>query len=395
MASDPAAARADEHPTVRGWDLVLFAGVTFLVAGAFRFHAPEAGERAYDLVAYALAAVALSSLLIRRRWPVVALVVSLGATSAWFLRDYPGGPIVATVVIALVSVGEMGDRKRSMLVGIVASAVSVVTVALHSGDGFISPAVFAAAGWVAAPLFLGDAIQNRRAYVLAVEERARQAEQTREEEARRRVDEERMRIARELHDVVAHGIAMINVQAGVAAHVIDQRPDDARAALVAIKQASGEALRELRATLGVLRGVGEPDAPPAPSPSLGDLGALLATIRSAGLAVELVDDRPVGPVPAGIGLTAYRIIQESLTNVVRHARATQAWVSVIQIDDRLVLEVVDDGAGPAVTDIVEPGHGIAGMQERVRALAGVLDAGPAAGGGFRVHAELPLERVTA
>jgi signal transduction histidine kinase len=230
-------------------------------------------------------------------------------------------------------------------------------------------------------LAVGDVLRSQRQAV----ERASAA---REEETLRKVGEERLRIARELHDVVAHTMVAINVQAGVAAHLIDADPEQARSALRDIKATSGEALRDLRATLGVLRG-DDDAAPLGPSGGLGDLDELAGALRAAGIEVRL-DVGALGPVPASVHAAGYRIVQESLTNVLRHARATRARVRVAREGDQVQVEVTDDGLGSGGAG--GSGNGLRGMEERAAALQGALESGPAAGGGWRVHARLPVGR---
>jgi signal transduction histidine kinase len=254
-------------------------------------------------------------------------------------------------------------------------------------------AVFAWTGMAAAA---GDAIRSRRAFLHAVQERAERAERTREEEARRRVAEERLRIARDLHDVVAHHIALVNVQAGVAAHVMDKRPDQAKEALSHVREAGRSALGELRATVGLLRQCGDPEAPTEPAPGLDRLDELVGTFRSAGLRVEVARTDQGAAPPAAVDLAAYRIVQEALTNVRKHAGAdARAEVSVVREGPRMEITVLDDGAGEAERpDDGGGGHGLLGMRERVTALRGTLTTGPRHGGGFRVHAILPLDART-
>ena len=198
-----------------------------------------------------------------------------------------------------------------------------------------------------------------------------------------------MRIARDLHDVLAHHISTINVQAGVAAHLLDRQPDQARPALVAITEASREALRELRATLGILRGVDEDD-PRAPTPGLSRVPELVETARASGHQVSLeVTGEPRAVAPA-TDLAAYRIIQESLTNVGRHARATRVVIALEHGPTDLVITVDDDGAGPPDGSAVAGGNGLTGMRERAASTGGDLQAGPGPRGGFRVRARLPI-----
>ncbi len=207
--------------------------------------------------------------------------------------------------------------------------------------------------------------------------------------AGRRASEERLDIARELHDVLAHSISMINVQAGVALELMEQRPEQARTALTTIKQASRDALVEVQAVLGALRQAGEPAAT-APTPGMANLDRLVSGARAAGLRVEVHVDGEPRPVPVGTDLAAYRILQESLTNVVRHAGATAVTVTVGYRLRELTLEVADDGRTEANGHGPGSGSGIAGMRERAEALGGELDTGRRLGYGFRVLARLPL-----
>ncbi|MFI7069255.1 sensor histidine kinase [Micromonospora sediminicola] len=220
--------------------------------------------------------------------------------------------------------------------------------------------------------------RNRRAYLAEVRARVRAAEQGKEEEARRRATEERLRIARELHDLLGHHLSSINVQASAALHRPD--PERAEAALTAIKQTSKETLRELRTTLGILRAEATP-----PAPGLDRLYELVTSAGRCGLVIrtEVAETRPL---PSEVDLTAYRIVQEALTNVTRHAAATSATVRVRPDRDDLLVEVEDDGAGASAP----PGNGILGMGERVRALGGSLTTGAGPAGGFLVRARLPL-----
>jgi signal transduction histidine kinase len=224
---------------------------------------------------------------------------------------------------------------------------------------------------------------------MAGRQRRLAAERSRAEEARRRAGEERMRIARELHDVLAHNISLINVQAGVALHLMDEQPGQSRSALQAIKQASNDALGELRSVLDVLR-QGDEAPPRAPASGLAHLDSLVAGAGATGLEVRTRIEGTPRPLPAGTDLAAYRIVQESLTNVTRHAGPASATVLVRYGRDHLTVQVDDDGRGPAATN-GPSGNGIRGMRERVGALGGQLTTGPRPGGGFRVLAHLPLD----
>ena len=216
--------------------------------------------------------------------------------------------------------------------------------------------------------------------------RAQQAERTKKE-ASRRVHEERLRIAREVHDIVAHSIATINVQAGTAVHVLDKRPEQARAALLAIKQASADAIRELRTTVGTMRGAGS-----SPSEArLARLPELVSMAQSFGLDADLRISGEPCDLPSSIDLAAYRIFQESITNVIRHAQASRVALSLTYGPDRIELRVEDDGRGHDCEETVVEGNGTRGMRERASLLGGDFSAGPLSSGGFIVQAQLPYD----
>jgi signal transduction histidine kinase len=372
-----------------------------------------AGWRPLDGWAYALLVAGPAALLFRRRWPSRVLGFALACGLVYAARTYPEGPSSLAVYPALWTVALTRPRRTAWLAA-TGTAVAVAGIELFLyGDTMFDGEPLYAAVTVFAAMWWGEAVRARRAYVAELEDRAERAERTREEEARRRVDEERMRIARELHDVVSHTIGVISVQAGVAAHLLHRRPDKAADSLAAIRQASDEALGELHAMLGVLReGDGRGgEAPLSPAPGLDELDALVAQTAGAGVEVRVsLEGRP-RRLPAAVDLAAYRVVQESLTNVVRHAAASRAEVTVTHGDDRVVVEVTDDGKGleppPAVADRLRPadspddsdrqdrrsgrsGRGLVGMRERTRALGGSLEAGPRPEGGFRVRASLPV-----
>jgi signal transduction histidine kinase len=343
--------------------------------------------RSLDGLGYLLLAIGPAALVARRRWPLGVLAVVLASSLAYSARTYPEGGTGFTGFVALYTVAVMVERR--WLVAVAAAAAAALSAGMEVvfyGDTMFEGEPLYVAVVVLAAVSLGAAVRNRRAYVAELRDRAERAERTREEEARRRVDEERMRIARELHDVVSHTIGVISVQAGVAAHLLERRPDKAGAALATIRHASDEALGELHAMLGVLR---QPDgrAPLAPAPGLAQLDALVAQAEGAGLRVE-VAVQDAAHLPPTVDLACYRIVQESLTNVVRHAGASHATVTVAADGDALVVEVTDDGTGaPASGNGAR--QGIVGMRERARALGGTLQAGPRPEGGFRVSARLP------
>ncbi|MFF2168948.1 sensor histidine kinase [[Kitasatospora] papulosa] len=352
------------------------------------FHARPPGP--FSVLLMVLAAVAL---VLRRRRPVAVLAVTGLLSAVGFLLTDPPAPVVLSVVIALFTVASRTDRPTTWRVGLLTMLVLTVAAMVVGPTPWYSQENVGVLAWTGLACAAGDAVRSRRAFIDAIRERAERAERTRDEEARRRVAEERLRIARDLHDVVAHHIALVNVQAGVAAHVMDKRPDQAKEALAHVREASRSALNELRATVGLLRQSGDPEAPTEPAPGLAVLDALVDTFRNAGLPVEVACTDPDSPLPAAVDLAAYRIIQEALTNVRKHAGAdAKAEVSVVRVGGTAEITVLDGGGGqdtpPAPAD--GGGHGLIGMRERVTALGGTLTAAPRYGGGFRVHAILPL-----
>jgi len=348
---------------------------------------PSAGDRSLDVLGYGVVVIACGALAARRRRPLAVVIVVTAALCIYLLRNYDGGPIFVTAWVALYSLASTGDRRRAFAAAIASSALLIgIGLVADTGPGLIH-LVFV--GWAAAAVFLGEARESRRRHIVELEERARDLEQTREEEVRRRLVEDRVRIARDLHDSVAHSMATINVQAGTAAHVIDRHPEQAGQALTAIKQVSAEVLDELTAMLEVLRLNTAEQPSLAPTPDLDQLEDLVSSTRRAGLEVYLSVTPPFGDVPRPIAIAAYRIVQESLTNVVRHAGSARASVTVTgRGSDGLSVEIVDVGEG-TVAPTAGTGVGIVGMRERAESSGGTLAAGPRPGGGFGVLATWP------
>ncbi|HEX6422731.1 MAG TPA: histidine kinase [Acidimicrobiales bacterium] len=386
-----------DAPRVRLVDVAVAAAVAAALVVVMPFiENPDA--RSFDALAVVLVAVTGGALALHRRAPMVVLAVTTSALVLYSLRDYSGGPVWFTWIGAILAVSVAVGPARAWVPATVSTAVILAT-AVHDSTGAVvgrlsqAPWSIAAlfVSWAVGALLLGGSVRGRRAERAAMEERARHLAETREEEARRRVAEERVRIARDLHDSVAHSMASISVQAGVGAHVLDQRPEDARAALLAIKHASRNALAELRATLSMLRSSGA--APREPAAGLGRLPAMVESSRAAGLPVEVVIEGDARALPPAVDTAAFRIVQESLTNVIRHAGAARATVAVRHGDDGVEIEVIDDGRGAVDANGDAGGgggHGLAGMRERVALLGGELDAGPGRAGGFRVRARFPL-----
>jgi signal transduction histidine kinase len=342
-------------------------------------------------VALALGLAAAAVLIARRCAPLATFTVSSALVLALFAVDHAAGSAaVLAPAIALFSVGLTRGRFHLVAAATVAVAgVAVVDTAL-GGHTTIRFATFGHVALVAIPLLAAEALRSHRSNLALLSERLEIAERTREEEARRRVAQERLRIARDLHDVVAHTLTTINVQAGVAAHLLDRERGHVRTALATIEGASHDALDELRAIVGVLR-AGEGDgAPLAPTPTIDAIGELVERARAGGLEVS-VEVRGARPdrLPDAVQLAAYRIVQESLTNVHRHAVGAPTRVGLTFEEQRLLV-TVENGAGPT-NGGGGLGVGIIGMRERAAAIGGTLSAGPSPEG-FRVAAELPYRR---
>jgi signal transduction histidine kinase len=341
--------------------------------------------RAADAVQYVLLVGGGVSLGLLRRRPRTAAALATFVLCAEVARRYPDGPIWAVGWVSLAGVSWQTSRRTALAwAGLMLAALTLAALVFGS-SGLVLPLIFL--GWSAAAILTGDALRDRRVRVQALRERARFLEMTQEEVALRRVAEERLRIARDLHDSVAHAMATINVQAAAAAHVLDRRPQAAGEALVAIRRASGEVLEELGAMLSVLRDESQ-QADRAPAPGTGQIARLVDSAAASGLHVELVTGGAAPELSPVVGTAAYRIVQESLTNVIRHSRAGRARVEVVATGESgLCVEISD--AGPAVGSVngtVGSGVGIRGMRERVTSTGGVFHAGHTAQGGFVVRA---------
>ena len=353
----------------------------------------EAVEGGLSVEAALLAMPPCAALLGRRRAPLPVLVVTLATAVLYAATGHEEFPMAVTVLVALFTVSE----RHSWPVALAAAAATAV-VAFEAGQELDDVPRFndrnvVELGWCFAAFGLGVAARIQRAYLAEALDRAARAERTREEEARRRVAEERLRIARELHDVVGHAIATINVQAGVAAHLLRDDPAEARLAISRVREASSTALREMRSTLGLLRGADTLESPAEPVRGVEDVRQLVERAQADGLPVTLeLDIKADRPLPAVIGLTAYRIVQEALTNVAKHAHApTTVAVRLWRDDSMIGVDVIDDGdAAPAGDVTPSRGHGLQGMRERISAVGGRLQVGPRQGGGFAVHANIPI-----
>ena len=429
------------------------AAVIFAVTMEISMIGPAAASDQLTAPAVTLAAVSCGVLGARRRYPVTVLVISVFAAEACLAQTRGRGAVMLMFapLIALYTVADISDRRGARLVGGLAVLALVVMHMLASSASWLKSDNLALAALGGMALAVGVASRNRRSYLAEVERRAQraeriseQAERAREQEARRRVTEERLRIAHDLHDSVGHHLAIINVQSGVAGFLLNTDPDQVRAALAHVATATRSALEELHATVGLLREPGDSPVPTRPVVGLTGLGELIAAYRRSGLTVEHQVQGTVRQLPPAADLTAYRVIQESLTNVCKHAGSQIARLQLGYQPDALSIVVDDDGrsrpgdhegrpqaapaspqaapagpqaapagpqaapagpqaapagpqaaragvqAAPAGSQDVQAGHGIVGMHERVAALGGEFHAGPRPAGGFRVSATLPL-----
>jgi signal transduction histidine kinase len=364
-----AAAYAEAHPVHN-----------YLSAGQ---HLPQT-----PIAAFLLVIVAGLALIWRYLYPRTVLCVSTAAIAIYSLLGFVNGAALLLPAVAMWALATSLPIRRSAVWAVGVTVVLMGATAANNPFGWNGGGFVLVPANIAVALFGGIAIGERRAYVAAQRERA-------EREAQRQIDEERLRIARELHDVVAHTMATINVQASAAAQVIRERPEQAAESLAAIRTASKDGLRELRAILNVLRHADEAEDPTSPAPGLGRLDALAEGVRQAGLPVTVTVTGSPRPLPAVIDLAAFRIIQEALTNSIRHAGPAVATVTVSYGDD-LLIEIADTGRGATLRSEQKdfsagPGHGLRGMRERAASAGGTIEIGPGPAGGFRVGARFPLD----
>ena len=350
---------------------------------------PDKDPRTLTVPDVLVALLAVALIAARRRWPMAILAIATAGAVVVIVTDLPNAVLLVATYVALFTVALRADRRTAWIAGGCTAALLFLASALFSANGWAEPETFGLLAWTGLFVAIGDGLRNRRAYVAAIEERARRAEQTRDEEGRRRVVEERLRIARELHDVVAHHIAMINVQAGVAAHVLRQQPEQAEEALGHVRKAARTVLDEISTLLGVLRREDDP-IESEPTRGLGRLSGLLDSLAAAGLHVEHRQEGSARELSAAVDLAAYRIVQESLTNAQKHG------------DDpavRLLLAYTPEGlriliSNSAASDDDGEGHGLVGMRERASAVGGTLQTGHT-DGRFVVRAFLPTSEVRA
>jgi signal transduction histidine kinase len=387
-------------PNPRAVDIAIVAVVgTAQIAAASSghgWHSSAVGQRHLDALGVALLAVSAIALAARRQRPVPVLVVTVVMVMLYYLLGYPYGVAFLSLYVAFFTAVVTGHRLAAWVGSVALSANMYLSwmAGYPMGAGRIN--------WALACLLIvlgaGEVVRLRRAYLDSLRQRAIEAERTKDEEGRRRASEERLHIARELHDLIGHNISLINVQASVALHLLERQPEQAATALTAIKQASKDTLDELRLVIGAVRGAGDEGSPRRPVRGLGDLDALVSAAAAADLDVRMEVAGEPRPVPAGLGLTAFRIVQESLTNVRRHAGPATVAVRLEYGDRDLTVRVEDDGHGPVAAapasvprERASGGRGVTGMRERAAAVGGQLEAGARPGGGFQVVARLPLD----
>jgi signal transduction histidine kinase len=346
-------------------------------------------------VAIAAAVAACGALTVRRHWPLASLVVSALAAEVFLFvtPDASGVLILVAPCIALYTVAEMVERRRGLIAGGAAvAALALLHALLH--PGMIGPEnlAFTALGGLA--IAAGDSSRNRRALLAEVERRAERSAFEREMVAQRRVEQERLRIARDLHDSVGHHLALISVQSDVAGRALDGDTAVARESLLHVKSASRKALEELRDTVSLLRQPGDPVAPTAvPAPGLDALDDLLDSLRASGLAIDYLANGAAVPLAPAADVTAYRVIQESLTNVYKHSAQRKARLTLgyDRGELRIIVEDLGSRSALSVSPLPAGRQGIRGMRERLLALGGRFTAGPRPGGGFQVDAAIPYQ----
>lgn len=361
------------------WSFVGLVLLVVQVVGTGGAASRQGRSGSLDALAYLLVVLGPVAWLLLRRHIVAVAGVAVGAAAAYLGLGYPSGPVVASAALSLIVAVARGQRVAAWTVGSVGYA-GMLAIAAVSDHLPSTARALGYAAWLVVVLLVGEG-PRYRAEQFAAARRARAAE------TEAAASEERLALARDLHDTVGHSLSMIAVQAGVALHLLDDHPEQARPALTAIRAASKEALEEVRSTLAVLRQEGSPTRS---APGLGRLPELVEAARLGGLDVDLRME-PLGDdsrLPAPVDRAAYRVVQEALTNVARHAGAARAWVSVRQGAGQLEVEVTDDGRGPGST--WTEGNGLAGMRERAAALSGSVTTGRGPRGGFQVVVRLPV-----
>ncbi|HST81046.1 MAG TPA: histidine kinase [Kineosporiaceae bacterium] len=378
------------HDWVHRYPVAMDALLTLLVLAGVLFAGSTPNEHKFVALrfqpwpAVLLEILVVLALMLRRTKPVTVLVVAVLGAATVMLISKSWSPVAVAAIVAIFSLSRRIDRRPAVLLALVCGPTLIVGGAWRTGN-WLSTESISLLAWTGFAAALGQAIKSQKAYVQAVEERALRAEQTREEEAGRRVIEERMRIARELHDVVAHHIAVIQVQAGVVDHLLTEQPTAAREALGHVRRSSKMVLDELSGMLNVLRQADEPITPTDPAPGMDRLVTLIEQFAASGLKVDWRFTGTPLTLPAAIDVVTYRLVQEGLTNAHKHGTGSVDMVLDFKPTE-LMIDIVNQIAGTAVGS----GHGLAGMRERAHAVGGVVSAAPQGQGTWRVTARMPL-----
>ena len=354
---------------------------------------PGVVPRPLDALAAALFVAASAALLLRRRWPLLVFAFALACNAGWHKLAYDSSLINLPTFLAAYAVGLTGDRRRQ-LAALAIGCCPIVVVFLIE-DLPLSGA-FDAVGWTIVAVLFGEVVRSRGILLEAYRERAERAEADRESEAQRRVATERLRIARDLHDLLAHTVSLMMVQAGVAADALPSRPEAAQRAITALRQSGRQATAEIKATVEVLRQ--DEAAELAPSPTTADLTTLVETVREVGIRVRAEIDPETATLAPLLQLTIYRVVQEALTNVTRHATATEVNLAIVRLANDVTITVRDNGRGANGSN--EPGHGggrseghgLAGIRERAALAGGSVSYGNSPAGGFVLTARIPADR---
>jgi signal transduction histidine kinase len=369
-----------------------------LMAGQFLFtrHLLP-GQHPTTFLAWLLAVVIVAPIVTHRRFPRASVAVCLGAVAIYATGRYVAYPGLAIFLLNF-DIALHSEERVAVPTLFASAVVTGVAIVLQPAKVAVLSEYIVSEIGVGWAWLIGWNLRRRRARWAELQARTERLEREREEEARKAVAEERLRIARELHDVIAHSMSVIAVQSAVGNHVIDTQPAQARQALAAIEATSRSALTEMRRLLGVLRQAGEPRGSLTPAPGLADLASLVTQVQDAGLRVWITVEGQRESVPPGIDLSAYRIVQEALTNVIKHAGASAATVTIRYRADSVTVEIANQGPAAPGVRVPPPrtcsGHGIIGMRERVAVFGGEFAAEPGPDGGFRVRARFPIAEVT-
>lgn len=375
---------------VPAWLLDLLLGIAVTLVIALVITADQGGRQRPDLLAYLFAAGFGGLMLVRRHFPVVVLVGTMFLLFAYYALGYPAIGLAVPVSAALYSAAELGRLQPAIVVSLLLLIVSTYFRVLdgQSLAFLLGYELISAVTMMAAAIALGDSTRARRALRAEQAQTAQLIEQEHAYRAEQRVQAERVRVARDLHDVIGHSISVISLHAAVACEVLGHNDDDARQALTHIRAATTETMRELRATVKLLR---NPDGeqPDRALTTLANLTTLVNQAQASGLQVDVRQSGDLTQLPATVATAAYRIVQEALTNVIRHANATAVVITIAVAARALQVRISDNGRTAPAT--VVPGSGLVGMNERARLLGGTLCATPEVTGGFTVEATLPLE----